>query len=81
VVIQIQLGLPRRLPSNKKGFGRMQLKQYCIVHVGLVHHLKCASLDLALLAEDIDYLDIVHHAVKARTEEIISHFGPSKKNR
>jgi len=41
----------------------MQLKQSCIVYVGLVHHVKRASLDVALLEEDIEYFDVVHFAV------------------
>ena len=41
----------------------MQLKQSGIVYAGLVHNVKRASLYLALLAENIEYLDIVHLAV------------------
>ena len=41
----------------------MQLVESRVVDVGFVHDIKCASLDLALLSEQVEYFDVVHFAV------------------
>ena len=48
---------------DKECPGRVQFVESGEVDVGLVHDVKRASLDVALLAEQVEYLDVVHLAV------------------
>lgn len=41
----------------------MELLQPCKVHLGLVHNVKRASLDVDMLCEDIEHIDVLHLAI------------------
>src|SRR3990167_7412227 len=49
--------------GHKESPGCVQTVQPGEVHVGLVHHVKRANLDVALLAQEIEHVDIVHQAI------------------
>ena len=48
---------------HKEGSRRMQFVESREVDVGFVHDIKRASLDVALLAEQVEHFDVVHFAV------------------
>ena len=49
--------------SDEERFGHVQCVKSREVDIRFVHHVKRASLDIALLAEDIEYFHIVHFSI------------------
>ena len=49
--------------SHEERFGHVQCVKSCEVDIRFVHHVKRASLDITLLAKDIEHFYIVHFSI------------------